>query len=63
MKMSFVDVAIPAFFGFVALVWPQAMFIGSSAIPDAKKLRMIRGGGVLLLIAAAIYLAIKLAGG
>lgn len=60
--MSFIDVAIPGIIGFVALVWPKVMFAGSSATPDAKKIRLIRGGGVALLVAAAIYLIVKLAG-
>jgi hypothetical protein len=62
MKMSYVDVAIPAIIGFVALVWPKVMFAGGSATADAKKIRLIRGGGVVLLAAAAIYLAVKLVG-
>jgi VIT1/CCC1 family predicted Fe2+/Mn2+ transporter len=61
-KMSFIDVAIPALIGLAALVWPQVMFYGSRVTPDEKKIRLIRGGGVLLLVAAAIYLVIKLAG-
>lgn len=60
--MSYIDVAIPAIIGFVALVWPNVMFAGSSATPDPKKIRLIRGGGVALLAAAAVYLIIKLAG-
>jgi hypothetical protein len=59
--MSFIDVAIPAIIGLVALVWPNLLFAGSSATPDAKKIRLIRGGGVALLVAAAIYLIVKLA--
>ena len=60
--MSYIDVAIPGVIGFVALVWPEVMFAGSSATPDAKKIRLIRGAGVALLVAAAIYLLVKLAG-
>ena len=60
--MSYIDVAIPAIIGFVALAWPNVIFAGSSATPDAKKIRLIRGGGVALLVAAAIYLFVKLAG-
>jgi hypothetical protein len=59
--MSFIDVAIPAIIGLVALIWPNVMFAGSSATADAKKIRLIRGGGVALLVAAAIYLIVKLA--
>jgi hypothetical protein len=60
--MSYIDVAIPAVIGFVALAWPNVMFAGSSATPDPKKIRLIRGGGVALLVAAVIYLFVKLAG-
>jgi len=62
MKMSFIDVVIPAIVGVVVLVWPQALFYGSRSTPDEKKIRMIRGGGVLLIVVAAIYLMIKIAG-
>ena len=60
--MSYIDVAIPAIIGLVALAWPNVIFAGSSATPDAKKIRLIRGGGAALLVAAAIYLFVKLAG-
>jgi len=59
--MSFVDVAIPTIIGLVALVRPQIMFSGSRATPDEKKIRLIRGVGLILLAAALIYLCIKLA--
>jgi hypothetical protein len=59
--MSYIDVAIPAIIGFVALAWPNVL-CGSTATPDAKKIRLIRGAGVALLVAAAIYLLVKLAG-
>lgn len=59
--MSFIDVAIPAIIGSVALIWPRVMFYGSRATPDDKRIRLIRGGGGLLLVAAIIYLGIKLA--
>jgi hypothetical protein len=61
--MSFIDVAIPAVIGLVALVWPHAMCYGSRTTPDEKKIRLIRGAGIILLLAAAVYLVIKLAGG
>ena len=61
--MSFIDVAIPAVIGLVALVWPHAMCYGSRTTPDEKKIRLIRGAGMVLLLAAAVYLVIKLAGG
>jgi hypothetical protein len=38
------------------------LFGGRSAAPDAKKIRLIRGAGMALLVAAAIYLFVKLAG-
>lgn len=60
--MSFIDVAIPGIIGLVLVIWPQSVFIGSSASPDAKKLRVLRSVGVVLLVIAAGYLAIKLAG-
>ena len=59
--MSFVDVAIPAIVGLVLLAWPHAVFTGSKVTPDAKKIRLIRIGGVVLLVVAALYLAVKLA--
>jgi hypothetical protein len=59
--MSFIDVAIPAIIGLVALVRPQIMFYGSGVTPNEKKIRLIRGAGVVLLAAALIYLGIKLA--
>jgi len=59
--MSFIDVAIPAIIGLIALVRPQIMFSGSRATPNEKKIRLIRSIGVILLAAAAIYLGIKLA--
>lgn len=60
--MSFIDVAIPGVVGLLLVVWPQAMFVGSRVVPDAKKLRLLRAAGAALLLAAAIYLLIKLAG-
>ena len=59
--MSFIDVAIPAIIALVALVRPQLTFYGSRATPDEKKIRMLRWVGVVLLVAALIYLGIKLA--
>lgn len=60
--MSFVDVAIPGFIGLVLLMWPQVMFAGSKVTPDAAKMRTMRVVGVLLLVASAIYLAVRLVG-
>ena len=59
--MSFIDVAIPAIIGFVALLRPQIVFYGSRATPDEKKICLVRGIGVVLLVVAIIYLGIKLA--
>ena len=60
--MSFVDVAIPGIIGLVLLMWPQAMFAGSKVTPDVAKIRTMRIAGALLLVAAAMYLAVKLVG-
>jgi hypothetical protein len=60
--MSFIDVAIPGLIGLVLLIWPQSMFAGSRVSPDAKKIRLLRGAGALLLLVAAVYLIIRLAG-
>ena len=60
--MSFIDVAIPAIVGGVALLWPKVMFLGSRATPTEQKLRWIRYAGVALLLVAAFYLVIKFVG-
>lgn len=60
--MSFVDVAIPVLIGMVLLLWPQVMFAGSKVTPDGARLRTLRVAGLLLLVAAAVYLAIRLVG-
>ncbi len=57
--MSMIDVAIPGILGLVLLLRPQAMFFGADASPDAKKLRLLRGLGVVLLLVAAVYLLIE----
>jgi len=59
--MSYIDVALPAIIGLVALIRPQVMFYGSRATPDPSKIRILRGVGAALLIAALIYLGIKIA--
>jgi hypothetical protein len=59
--MSYIDVAIPALIGLVAVVRPQVMFTGSRATADPRKLRMLRAIGAVLLAAALIYLGIKIA--
>jgi hypothetical protein len=57
--MSFIDVAIPAIAGLLAVAWPQ-MFLGKP--PDANKVRIVRLLGALLLVVAAGYLGMRLAG-
>lgn len=57
--MSFLDVAIPGVIGFVALLWPQAMFIGSRVPATDKKIRIIRYAGAFLLLVAAFDLVAK----
>ncbi len=60
--MSFVDVAIPGIIGLVLLLWPQSAFLGARVPPDAKKLRLVRTIGVVLLLVALVYLVIRLVG-
>jgi hypothetical protein len=60
--MSLIDAAIPGIVGIVLLIWPQSMFAGARVSPDAKKIRLLRSAGALLLFVAAVYLAIRLAG-
>ena len=60
--MSFIDVAIPGIIGLIAALWPQIVFRGSRATPDAKKIRLVRFAGVGLLVAALIFLVVRLAG-
>ena len=60
--MSFIDVAIPGVIGLVLVIWPKSVFIGAKVRPDAKKIRLLRGAGALLLFVAAIYLAMRLVG-
>ena len=59
--MSFIDAAIPGIVGLVLLIWPQSMFVGAQVSPDAKKVRLLRGAGALLLFVAAVYLVVRLA--
>ena len=60
--MSYVDVAIPGLIGLSAALWPQVMFWGSKATPDPKKIRLIRTGGIVLVVVALGYLAIRFVG-
>jgi len=59
LTMSYVDVAIPAIAGLLALAWPQ-MFLRKPA--DEHKVRRVRLFGMLFLLIAAAYLAMRLAG-
>jgi hypothetical protein len=58
--MSYIDVAIPAAIGLVALLWPQVAFYGSRAVPDDRKIRVIRAVGAVLLVVAIGYLGVRL---
>jgi hypothetical protein len=60
--MSYIDLVIPGLAGLLLLVWPQSMFMGSRVKPDPKKIRLLRGLGIVLLLVAVIYLVIKLGG-
>ena len=60
--MTYIDLVIPGVAGLLLLVWPQSMFMGSRVKPDPNKIRLLRGLGIVLLLAAAIYLVIKLGG-
>jgi hypothetical protein len=57
--MSYIDVAIPGIAGFFALAFPYA-FLRKPA--DPGKIRRVRLAGAVLLVVAALYLAIRLAG-
>jgi hypothetical protein len=57
--MSYIDVAIPAIAGILALARPE-IFLRKP--PDMRKLRLVRLFGTLLLIVAAVYLVMRLAG-
>ena len=60
--MSYIDLVIPGLAGLLLLVWPQAMFMGSRVKPDPKKIRLLRGLGIVLLLVTVTYLVIKLGG-
>lgn len=36
------------------------MFVGAQVNPDARKIRLLRGAGALLLFVAAVYLVVRL---
>jgi hypothetical protein len=61
--MAYIDIAIPAAFGLLLLAWPRFVYLGSKVKPDAKRIRMIRSAGALLLGVAVLYEGIRLAGG
>lgn len=58
--MSLIDVAIPGMIGLLLLLWPQSIFMGSRVTPDAKKIRLVRTAGILLVLVATAYVAIAL---
>jgi hypothetical protein len=59
MTMSYIDVAIPAIAGMLALARPQMFF---STPPDMRRLWLVRFFGALLLVVAGVYLAVRLVG-
>lgn len=60
--MAYIDVAIPGALGLLILVWPRFVFRGSRVSPDEARLRLVRGAGLALVVVAAAYLGIRLAG-
>lgn len=54
--MSWIDAAIPGFFGLLLVVRPQFVFLGSKVEPDEAKLRLMRRLGWGLLVIAGIML-------
>lgn len=60
--MSVIDIAIPGAIGLLLLAWPQCVFLGSKASPDARKIRLMRGLGLVLLLVAGLFQALRLAG-
>jgi len=61
--MSVIDIAIPAAFGLLLLAWPQCVFLGSKVTPNAKKIRLMRTFGLVLLVIAGLFQGVRLAGG
>ena len=61
--MSLIDIAIPALIGLLLVAWPQFVFLGSKATPDAKKIRLMRVLGLVLLLVAGLFQGVRLAGG
>ena len=60
--MTYIDLLVPGLAGLLLLVWPQSMFLGSRLLPDEKKIMLLRGLGLTLLLVAVIFLVIKLVG-
>ena len=60
--MSVIDIAIPAAVGLLLIAWPQCVFLGSKVTSDPKKIRLMRGLGAVLLLVAALFQGIRLAG-
>lgn len=60
--MGWIDVAIPGVIGVLLVAFPT-LFTKSTgdADKDKSKVLKLRGGGILLLIAAVIYLFVKMA--
>ena len=56
--MSWIDAAIPGFFGLLLVLRPQFVFLGSRVKPDDGKLKLIRRLGMVLLAIAGLLLVI-----
>lgn len=59
--MSGIDIAVPAVIGLLLLAWPQCAFLGSKVTPDAKKIRLMRGFGLVLLLVAGLFQGLRIA--
>ena len=61
--MSLIDIAIPAMVGLLLIAWPRFVFLGSKVTPDAKKIRLMRVSGIVLLVIAGLFQGVRLAAG
>jgi len=61
--LSVIDIAIPAVVGLLLVARPRFVFLGSKVTPDAKKIRLMRVFGAVLLVIAALFQGVRLAGG